>query len=646
MLAKSLQAAAGNAAEANYIEDVFSTWLYTGNGSTQTITNGIDLAGKGGLTWIKDRTTGGAGSSHFLFDTIRGVLNEMNANNTGAQASLANSLTAFNSNGFSLGNATGINNSSIPFASWTFRKQPKFFDVITFTGTGTSSRTVAHNLESTPGFMVVRKINSTDNWYVYHRSTGATQTAVLDQGGGFFALSTAWNNTAPTSTVFTVGSSLNTNGAAYIAYVFAHNAGGFGLDGTANVISCGSFTTDIDGNATVSVGFEPQFVLTKRSSSTQDWNFWDSMRGMTAPPSDAASQSVGVSLTLSPESSYNGGVKAYASGFVTAPASTALTGEGTYIYVAIRRGPMKVPTSGTSVFAPTAATSGVQTVNFPIDLQLLRERASSVELKVVDRLRGASSTTTETNNLTLYTTSDTAATAASGWTRNWTNTAFTVPSGLGAAASVFWSFRRAPGFFDSVYYTGTGSNISRNHGLGVAPELWIVKRRNTTGAWQVGSTAIANTEYLVLNTTAAKATGTTRWNSTYPTASVFTTGTDATVNANASTYLAYLFATCPGVSKVGSYTGTGTTLQIDCGFAGGARFVLIKRTNSTGGWYVWDSARGIVSGNDPYLLLNGVAAEVTNTDYIDTFSSGFEISSTAPAAINASGGTFLFLAIA
>jgi hypothetical protein len=100
------------------------------------------------------------------------------------------------------------------------------------------------------------------------------------------------------------------------------------------------------------------------------------------------------------------------------------------------------------------------------------------------------------------------------------------------------------------------------------------------------------------------------------------------------------------VSKVGSYTGNGTTQAIACGFTGGARFVLIKRTDSTGDWYVWDSARGIVAGNDPYLLLNSTAAEVTGTDYIDTSATGFEISSTAPAAINASGGTFVFLAIA
>lgn len=205
-----------------------------------------------------------------------------------------------------------------------------------------------------------------------------------------------------------------------------------------------------------------------------------------------------------------------------------------------------------------------------------------------------------------------------------------------------YSFRRAPGFFDVVAYTGTGAARTVNHNLGVVPELMIVKRRDAVESWFVYSSALGNTKYLTLNGTAASATGTDFWNSTNPTSTQFTVGLDLT----ASNYITYLFASCSGVSKVGSYTGTGTTLSIDCGFTNGARLVLIKRTDSTGDWYVWDTARGIVSGNDPYLLLNSTAAEVTNTDYIDPLSSGFQISSTAPAAINANGGSFIYLAIA
>ena len=114
-----------------------------------------------------------------------------------------------------------------------------------------------------------------------------------------------------------------------------------------------------------------------------------------------------------------------------------------------------------------------------------------------------------------------------------------------------------------------------------------------------------------------------------------------------------MFASVSGISKVGSYTGTGNDLNVDCGFSAGARFVLIKRWDRVGGsfgsngdWYVYDSVRGIVAGNDPYLLLNTTDTQVTNTDYIDPLSSGFTVTSSAPDALNASGGTYIFLATA
>jgi hypothetical protein len=215
---------------------------------------------------------------------------------------------------------------------------------------------------------------------------------------------------------------------------------------------------------------------------------------------------------------------------------------------------------------------------------------------------------------------------------------------------------RAPSFFDEVCYTGTGvQGRSVTHNLTVPPEIVIIKGRNQSGyEWVLLSTAApAANSLFYFNTTDAGYSrignpdyfGNSSSVYTAPTSTIISLGSDIRVNNSGTNYVAYLFATCAGVSKVGSYTGTGTTLQIDCGFTGGARFVLIKRASSTGSWYVWDSARGIVSGNDPYLLLNSTAAEVTNTDYIDTYSAGFEISSTAPSEINSSGGSFIFLAI-
>jgi hypothetical protein len=117
-------------------------------------------------------------------------------------------------------------------------------------------------------------------------------------------------------------------------------------------------------------------------------------------------------------------------------------------------------------------------------------------------------------------------------------------------------------------------------------------------------------------------------------------------NISARTYVVYLFASCPGVSKVGSFTGTGATQVINCGFTGGARFVMIKRTDSTGDWYVWDSARGIVAGNDPYIRLNVSTAEVTSNDTIDTDSTGFVVNQVAATNVNVNAATYIFLAIA
>jgi hypothetical protein len=202
-----------------------------------------------------------------------------------------------------------------------------------------------------------------------------------------------------------------------------------------------------------------------------------------------------------------------------------------------------------------------------------------------------------------------------------------------------YMFRRAPGFFDVVCYTGDGvAGRTVSHNLGVTPEMIIIKKRSSVDGWFVCNANYTNknTYYQRLNTTAAQADY--GGNLVYNWGSTTFALDSANVNDNTSTYVAYLFATLAGVSKVGSYTGTGTTQQVNCGFTSGARFILIKRTDSTGDWYYWDTARGIVAGNDPYLLLNNTNTEVTSTDYVDTFSSGFELSSTAPADLNEAPG--------
>jgi hypothetical protein len=225
-------------------------------------------------------------------------------------------------------------------------------------------------------------------------------------------------------------------------------------------------------------------------------------------------------------------------------------------------------------------------------------------------------------------------------------------SASGAVANYqAWMLRRAKGFFDIVAYVGTGSATTVSHNLGVAPELILVKRRNGSADWVWYVSALGAGKYLY-GDGGAELTDSGIWNNTAPTSSVFSLNSQSgstfyRINGSGDTYIAVLWATVAGISKVGSYTGTGSDLNVDCGFSAGARFVLIKRTDaSSDGWYVFDSERGIVAGDDPYFLLNSSAAQVTNTDYIDPLSSGFTVTSSAPAALNASSGNYIFLAIA
>jgi hypothetical protein len=187
--------------------------------------------------------------------------------------------------------------------------------------------------------------------------------------------------------------------------------------------------------------------------------------------------------------------------------------------------------------------------------------------------------------------------------------------------------------------------------LAAAPEFIITKRRNSTSNWGAyhSFTPTQNGyNYLDLNGAGFNADyGTSsRAFQSQPTATQFVTGGQSQIDTSGGTYVAYLFATCPGVSKVGSYTGNGTTQAIACGFTGGARFVLIKRTDATGDWYVYDTARGMTVLTDPYLLLNSTAAETATLGSVTSTAGGFTVNASILAAINASGGTYIFLAIA
>jgi hypothetical protein len=641
-----------------FVEDVFSTWLYTGNGSTQTITNGIDLAGKGGLVWLKDRTTA---YSHWLFDTARSPTLGLNTNNTSTPTNTGVAFQSFDSNGFTLGSASQFNASPDANVSWTFREAPNFFDVVTFTSNSSGGASFSHNLGSTPGMVIIKCTGATENWWVWHRSLATNQYMVLNLTN---AVTSATPTITCTSTTVTLSSSwLVNNNTSYVAYLFAHDAGGFGPTLTDNIISCGSYTGN--GSATgpvVTLGYEPQWLMVKRATGgTSNWQILDNMRGLPVGSADATLQA-----NLSNAETSVDYVSPTATGFqVVSTSSEVNTNTSTYIYVAIRRGPMRTPTLGTSVFNPvvrtgTGAAATVNSGNLPDWIIMKMSSGSGSSGNAYTRLTG--------NNRQLYTDLDLPLidqSAPYGVT-GFLNTSYTLGlnannENLSGASIANWVFSRAPGFMDVVCYTGSNSDITIPHNLAAKPELIIVKSRSNTRDWAVilpsivtGSSSGTDFSTGVLNRTNAlirRNYGGNAWLTQDVTSTNLffegdSAGGNAEINFGGWTYVAYLFASVAGVSKVGSYTGNGSSQTINCAFTTGARYVLIKRTDSTGDWYVWDSARGIVAGNDPYLALNTSAAEVASNDSVDTDSTGFIVNQVAASNVNVNAATYIFLAIA
>jgi hypothetical protein len=240
-------------------------------------------------------------------------------------------------------------------------------------------------------------------------------------------------------------------------------------------------------------------------------------------------------------------------------------------------------------------------------------------------------------------------------------------TGIHTSDNVWWMFKRAKGFMDVVAYTGdssssgTGNTQTINHSLATPPELIIVKRRSASADWQWWHKSFPTGNYMygdsgqLLSNLPSYHFGTA---GASPTNTTYQVGDAYYVNSTGNSYISYLFATLAGVSKVGSYTGTGDTAAqtIDCGFSSGARMVIIKCSSHAGQWYIFDVERGITSTtNDGVLMLNNTTAESPESsafgsaiDAIQPDSSGFKVqySDLNRKDVNVSGREYIFLAIA
>jgi len=322
--------------------DYFNTKLYTGNGGTQSIT-GVDF--QPDLTWIKDRTVG---FDHVLQDLVRGTTKIINSNQNYAEFTNADSITSFNSDGFTTGSYVATNQNTTPYVAWNWKANgagvantdgsisstvsantTSGFSILTRTGTG-SNGTIGHGLGVAPKVIINKDLSSTAWWGVYHESLGNTNAIYLNTTNATDASVQYWNNTSPTSTVFSVGTNSisNASGKNYVSYCFAEKQG---------FSKFGSYTGNGSTDGTfVYTGFKPAFVINKiYSGTTSNWNIFDNKRD------GFNDQNKQLYADLANTEASGGKIDLLSNGFKLRSSSSEVNGSGYgYIYMAFAEQPL------------------------------------------------------------------------------------------------------------------------------------------------------------------------------------------------------------------------------------------------------------------------------------------------------------------
>jgi hypothetical protein len=324
--------------------DYFNTKLYTGNGSTQSIT-GVGF--QPDLNWTKQRNVN---QDHTLTDSIRGVGKLLFSSDPAAENTDVNSLTSFNSDGFSVGTSGYMNTNSNTYASWNWlgangtsantdgsisstvsANTTSGFSIVSYTGTG-SAGTVGTGLGAVPKMIIIKDRSAADNWNVYNSSSGNNSHMHLNLNFAATGSSSYWNTTTPTSSVFSLGSSsaVNANGNNFIAYCFA-DVQGFS--------KFGSYTGNGNADGTfVYTGFKPAFVMVKRTDVANNWMMIDNKR----TPSNTGTVPELFADNNSAENNSTDGRFDYLSNGLKARGTNAVINAsgGTYIYMAFAEQPL------------------------------------------------------------------------------------------------------------------------------------------------------------------------------------------------------------------------------------------------------------------------------------------------------------------
>jgi len=659
------------------------------------------------MVWIKNRV---GNQDHVLLDSVRGVQEIIRPNNTDAEFTGSGGagqdyLSAFNSNGFTVGDATNTGGSSGEYVAWCWKaggapdainsnaaglaptlgsvmidgvkstaalagttpatkisaNTKSGFSVVEYAAPG--SVEIAHGLTQAPEIIIQKRTDVPSEWVTYTATTGLQKYLQL-QDDDQVANDANFMIAVGASTFESQWSSNSHN---YINYCFHsvagyQKAGSYTGNGGVNTIS--TEVTSGDG------GFEPAFIMYKAiDASSKWWAIRDNKRG--------ADRILFPNKNNTEETKSPNNLIFLTNGFQLQDGDSYMNGPGVnYIYLAIAADKdSSVPTQANS-FSPTLYTGNGATQNiytpFAPDFTWLKERSGTQWNSLYDSIRGVGNrivsnssngqnndpnrlSSFNPNSFSIGTDGDTNTLNDTYASWNWKSGGLPTINNDGTNITSIVSANQAAGF-SIVKYTGIGSTASVGHGLGVIPKLIIAKCLDITSAWVVYSETTGIDKFIELNDLTPPTTSSGYWGSSAPTTSVFEVNNgNSNNNSTGNNIIAYCFADITGYQKIGSYTWTGTsytagTLVTNLGFT--PRFVIIKNTTVDGDWQIYDNQR--VSGTQSYALYADLddAESTAGQQGIIFDSDGFSAGTgadgnvTASSSINKNGSTYIYLAIA
>mgnify|MGYP003144865368 CR=1 FL=1 len=639
----------------------FNTVIWDGDGNDN---RAIEVGFQPDMVWYKTRNQS---NDHNLSDSTRGATKQVRPNRTLAELSATDQIKSFTSTGFTVGTGGDANSSGNTYVAWCWKANggttssntdgsitstvqantKAGFSIVSYTGNNSAGATVGHGLGVAPDYIILKNITRAGyGWYV-QTSTGATKNMVLNNNDAQVSSTATWNDTSPTSTVFSLGSDSgpNSNTYPYIAYCFSSTTG---------FSKAGTYTGNGSTNGPIeNTGFKPAFVMIRNTAAGYNWRLYDTARGISAGfleanTSDTEDTTGAPSLLI------------LSNGFQIVDSSGDVNQNGdTITYLAFGSDASAAPALADSfankLWSGNGSSQSITGLGFSPSLVWGKERSNTSGHEWLDIVRGA----------TNYISSSSAgaqATSAQGL-KSFDSDGFSVGNdgawNEGGQTYVAWNWKANPvptintdGTNQSVVSTnqaagfsivqGTASGglntvNSFGHGLGVKPGVIILKATTSTDNWYVYHTSLGAGQRIDLNDTGAASASAEIWANTEPTTSVFSIKDGQTVSVGA-TFIAYCFAPISGFSNFGTYAGTGGSFTVPCGFQ--PDYVMIRRTDSTGNWVIVDSLR---DAGDDRLYANLTNAEDTGQG--ETFKpTGFSPRTSTTNDTNTAGGTYIYMA--